>query len=203
MTTLILAVLLFTSPVLAAQPNVILITIDTLRADYLGTNGSKKVKTPNLDALAAQGANVRRARSAVPLTLPSHASILTGLYPPNHGIRDNATFRLNQNVLTLAEVLKKKGYRTAAFVGSFVLDHRFGLDQGFDFYEDRTWSDANMLEHFEAERNAETVRQAVVRWLRENSGTQPLFLWIHFYDPHAPYIPPEPFRSRYPRDPYA
>jgi choline-sulfatase len=155
---------LFSQAVFAEPRNVILITIDTLRADYLGCNGSKKVKTPNLDALAAQGANFERTRSAVPLTLPAHASILTALYPPGHGVRDNGTFRLKENAVTIAEILKKRGYRTAAFVASFVLDHRFGLNQGFDHYDDRTWTDASMLESFEAERNAEAVQKAFAKW---------------------------------------
>ncbi len=201
--TIFIILFLLSKFVFAESRNLILITIDTLRADYLSYNGSKKVKTPNLDALAAQGVNFQRARSAVPLTLPSHASILTGLYPPAHGVRDNAAFRLSEDMLTITEVLKKRGYRTAAFIGSFVLDHRFGLAQGFDFYDDRTWSDADMLERFEAERNAETVYNAAVQWLRANAGKQPLFIWIHLYDPHAPYTAPESFRNRYPRDPYA
>ena len=106
--------------------NVLLITIDTLRADHLSCNGSRSVATPNLDRLAEQGVNFRRARTSVPLTLPSHASILTGNYPPIHGIRDNASSRLPESQFTLGEALQASGFETAAFVGSFVLDRRFG-----------------------------------------------------------------------------
>jgi len=183
--------------------NVILITIDTIRADYLGCNGSTKVQTPNLDLLCRDGVNFVRARSPVPLTLPSHASILTGLYPPSHGVRDNGLFKLSEEHTTLAEVLQRAGYTTAAFVGSFVLDHRFGLEQGFDVYDDRAWSDPSTMETPEAERNAKAVLNAVSKWLNEEDTDGPFFLWIHFYDPHAPYVPPEPYRSRYRNDPYS
>ncbi len=183
--------------------NLLLITLDTVRADHLSCNGSDKVQTPRLDRLARDGVNFTRARAPVPLTLPSHASILTGRYPPAHGVHDNGAFRLPQGELTLAEVLKGHGYETAAFTGSFVLDHRFGLAQGFDVYDDRMWSDPSMLENMEAERKAEAVYEAFAEWLKENGDRRPFFAWVHLYDPHAPYVPPEPFLSRYRKDPYA
>lgn len=194
--------ILFVAPALA-QRNIILITVDTLRSDYLSCNGSTKVKTPNLDSLAQQGVNFTRTRSAVPLTLPSHISIMTSLYPITHGVRDNGTARLSDEVSTLAEVLKSHGYQTAAFVGSFVLDHKFGLNQGFDVYNDRMPADLTALEKLEAERNADAVYSAFSEWFTRNSKKQPYFVWIHFYDPHAPYNPPEIYRNKYPNDPYA
>jgi arylsulfatase A-like enzyme/Tfp pilus assembly protein PilF len=183
--------------------NVVLITLDTVRADHLSCNGSTSAKTPHLDALARGGVNFTRTRASVPLTLPSHASILTASYPPTHTVRDNGTFRLPDDRLTLAEVLAEHGHDTAAFVGSFVLDRRFGLAQGFDLYDDRTWSDVSMLENLEAERNAGAVYAAFERWLDTRGESRPFFAWIHFDDPHAPYDPPEPFRSRCAEDPYA
>jgi choline-sulfatase len=183
--------------------HLILITIDTLRADYLSCNGSQKVKTPNLDRLASNGVNFQRTRSPVPLTLPAHASILTALYPPDHGVRDNGTFRLDQKAITIAETLKRHGYRTAAFVGSFVLDHRFGLDQGFDEYNDQVSTKSETLERFEAERSGGAVEQSFEKWFAGVTGSFPLFIWIHLYDPHAPYLPPEPYHSRYSSNLYA
>ncbi|MGB6369259.1 MAG: sulfatase-like hydrolase/transferase [Thermoanaerobaculia bacterium] len=186
-----------------ANRNLVLITLDTVRADHLSCNGSTTARTPNLDALALGGVNFTRTRASVPLTLPSHASILTASYPPTHTVRDNGSFRLPAEQLTLAEVLASQGYDTAAFVGSFVLDRRFGLAQGFDLYDDRTWSDVSMLENLEAERNAGAVLAVFKRWLDERGESSPFFAWVHFYDPHAPYEPPEPYRSRYADDPYA
>lgn len=183
--------------------HLILITLDTTRADHLGVNGSKEVATPHLDRMAREGVNFTRARSPVPLTLPAHASILTGRVPPAHGVRDNGAFRLSDDELTLAEVLRGQGYATAAFVSSFVLDHRFGLAQGFDVYDDRTWSALEMLESLEAERNGEDVYEAFHDWLVTVDPERPFFVWVHLFDPHAPYEPPEPFRTRYPDDPYA
>jgi Flp pilus assembly protein TadD len=126
---------------------------------------------------------------------------MTGLYPVQHGIRDNGTSRLSEKYSTLAECFKNQGYRTAAFVGSFVLDHRFGLNQGFDTYDDAM--PIGMLENQEAERNADTVYTAFSEWLKLQNIKSPFFVWIHFYDPHAPYLPPEPFRTEYKDAPYA
>jgi arylsulfatase A-like enzyme/Tfp pilus assembly protein PilF len=183
--------------------NLVLITLDTVRADYLSCNGSTRVQTPHLDELARGGVNFTRTRASAPLTLPSHASILTAAYPPTHTVRDNGSFRLPDDKLTLAEVLADRGYETAAFVASFVLDRRFGLAQGFDLYDDRTWSDVSMLENLEAERKAGAVFAAFTRWLDGRDEGSPFFAWVHFYDPHAPYEPPAPFLKRSPDDPYA
>lgn len=201
---LVLVALLGDSPVWAATvQNLVLITIDTIRADHLSCNGSQKVRTPNLDRLAREGVNFTRARSPVPLTLPAHASILTGNYPPSHTVRSNGEYRLPEQQTSLAEVLQDRGYRTAAFVASFVLDRRFGLDQGFDHYDDRVWSNVEELEELETERTAEEILAAFAQWLADEEGSTPFFGWIHLYDPHAPYEPPEPFRSQYPGDPYS
>jgi arylsulfatase A-like enzyme/cytochrome c-type biogenesis protein CcmH/NrfG len=201
---LLLFFLWFCSFVSAAdQRNLVLITIDTLRADYVSCNGSTKVQTPNIDRLANGGVNFQRVRTAVPLTLPAHTSILTALYPPAHGVRDNGTYVLAQDRLTLAEVLKQHGYTTAAFVGSFILDHRFGLAQGFDVYDDRITQDPSQLENLDAERNATAVDAAFAKWLDTYEQKAPVFLWIHLYDPHAPYVPPEPYRTRYQQNLYA
>jgi arylsulfatase A-like enzyme/Flp pilus assembly protein TadD len=183
--------------------NVVLITIDTLRADYVGYSGSGKVKTPNLDRLAAKGVAFTQARSPVPLTLPSHASLLTAAYPPSHGVRVNGRDRLSETSETLAEALKAKGYETAAFVSSFVLERRFGLSQGFDTYDDDLGTDVRHLESLEAERKAGAVVESFSKWLSGRSTEKPFFAWIHFYDPHAPYEPPEPHRGQYPNDFYA
>ncbi len=185
------------------KPNLLLITLDTVRADYLSCNGSKKVRTPQLDRLARGGVNFTRARTSVPLTLPAHASIMTGNYPPVHGVRDNGSYRLPEEQLTLAEVLDGNGYETAAFIGAFVLDQDFGVAQGFDFYDEGDWGNADALENLTAERSADAVRDAFSSWLEGRAGERPFFAWIHLYDPHAPYVPPEPFRKRYADNPYA
>jgi len=185
------------------NPNLLLITLDTVRADHLSCNGTKKVRTPQLDRLARGGVNFTRARTSVPLTLPAHASIMTGNYPPVHGVRDNGSYRLPEEQLTLAEVLDGHGYETAAFIGAFVLDRDFGIAQGFDVYDEGDWGDINRLENLAAERSADAVRDAFSSWLKGRAKGRPFFAWIHLYDPHAPYVPPEPFRKRYADDPYA
>jgi choline-sulfatase len=185
------------------QPNLLLITIDTLRADYLSCNGSKNVQTPHLDRLAGGGVNFTRARTAVPLTLPAHASIMTGTYPPIHGVRDNGAFRLPEDQVTLAEVLEGRGYETVAFIGAFVLDREFGIAKGFDVYEEGAWGTVDTTSSLAAERNADAVYDAFSVWFNARSATTPFFAWIHLYDPHAPYTPPEPFRTRFADNPYA
>jgi arylsulfatase A-like enzyme/Tfp pilus assembly protein PilF len=187
----------------AGKPNLLLITLDTVRADYLSCNGSKTVATPNLDRLVRGGVNFTRARTSVPLTLPAHASIMTGSYPPVHGVRDNGSFRLAEDQLTLAEVLRGNGYETAAFIGAFVLDREFGLAQGFDLYDGGNWGNANAIENLAAERRADAVFDAFSKWLKGRERDTSFFVWIHLYDPHAPYDPPEPFRTRYAGNPYA
>jgi arylsulfatase A-like enzyme/Tfp pilus assembly protein PilF len=199
------AALVFAAEPSAADknPNLLLITLDTTRADFLSCNGSKKVHTPHLDGLARGGVNFTRARTSAPLTLPAHASIMTGNYPPVHGVRDNATYRLPEEQLTLAEVLGRHGYETAAFIGAFVLDRDFGIAQGFDVYDEGDWGTVVRMENLAAERRADEVNEAFSSWLKSRAAGRPFFAWIHLYDPHAPYDPPEPFRTRYADDPYA
>jgi arylsulfatase A-like enzyme/Flp pilus assembly protein TadD len=186
------------------RQNVLLVTIDTLRADHLGCYGSKQVRTPNLDALAARGTRFRHVTAPVPLTLPSHASILTGVYPLHHGIRDNTGFILAPEQLTLAEILSSLGWETGAFVGSFVLDARFGLNQGFDRYvSDFDLSGLDTVAPGLIQKRAGEVKTAAVDWLRHRRHPErPFFAWVHFYDPHAPYEPPGEFARAYARHPY-
>ena len=172
------------------RPNILLVTIDTLRWDQVGCYGGPEGQTPNLDALAAGGVRCEQAFAQVPLTLPSHATILTGVYPLAHRVRDNTSFVLAQTATTLAEQLHAAGYRTGAFVGAFVLEHRFGLDQGFDTYDDKFSKDPGRTA---SERRAEQVAAAFRNWLTRQGGG-PWFAWVHFYDPHAPYDPPAGYR---------
>jgi len=181
------------------RPNLLLITIDTLRADHVGAYGYAAAETPALDRLAREGVRFERAVSAVPLTLPSHATILTGRTPPHHGLRNNGAGALPANRPTLATALSEAGYRTGAFVGSFVLDHRFGLSRGFDVYDDEIARDASGMRSLEAERPASEVADRALAWLGRvaEDRAAPFFGWVHFYDAHAPYVPPEPYASRH------
>jgi arylsulfatase A-like enzyme/Tfp pilus assembly protein PilF len=173
------------------RPSIVLITIDTLRADRLGAYGNRSIETRNLDGIARDGMVFEQASAVVPLTLPSHTTIFTGRYPPSHGVRDNGSFVLDAAVPTATEVLKARGYRTGAFVGSYVLAARFGLNRGFDLYDDRFGFSGET-----AERRAGEVVSAAMHWL-EAGGNRPFFCWIHLNDPHTPYDPPEPFHTRY------
>jgi arylsulfatase A-like enzyme len=173
-----------------------LVTIDTFRADRLGVGVA-----PALDALAASSLRFTSARTAVPLTLPSHAAIMTGLLPPRDGVRDNGVDALGAGHPTIARLLRDSGYRTAAFIGAFVLDHRFGLAQGFDTYDDQIARDPNASERLEAERPASEVVDRAIAWLDRSRDPGPFFVWIHLYDPHAPYTPPARFAGRT-RTPY-
>ncbi len=173
--------------------NVLLITLDTTRPDRLGAYGYSKAAPAEFDRLARAGVLFQNAYSPVPLTLPSHASILTGTYPIYHGVRNNGKYLLLPQALTLAEILKSSGYATSAFVSSFILDSRFGLDQGFDYYGDRM-DDGAKVKNLESERRAEPVYRDFEKWLRPYSGGR-FFAWVHFFDPHFPYDPPEPFKS--------
>ncbi|HEX4823052.1 MAG TPA: sulfatase-like hydrolase/transferase [Candidatus Polarisedimenticolaceae bacterium] len=178
-----------------AGDSVILITLDTTRADHLPMYGYQGVRTPGLDRLAAESLVFENAIAHVPLTLPSHTSILTGRLPIAHGVRDNEGYKVDAKIPTLAEVLKGRGYATAAFVSAFVLDGRFGLGRGFDLYFDKfnAFAEAN---RDEIQRKAEDTEAEVERWLPEHTKG-PFFLWVHFYDPHEPYAPPEPFFTSY------
>ena len=181
--------------------DVMLITVDTLRADALGVYGGTSAATPWMDRLATGGVRFDSAHAHNVVTLPSHANILSGRYPFVHGVRDNAGFRFPQSLDTLATILKARGYRTGAFVSAFPLDARFGLSRGFDEYDDHL-TDTARPAFLEAERaGTETVARARA-WLARGAG-RPAFCWVHLYEPHFPYAPPEPFASRYRTNPYA
>jgi arylsulfatase A-like enzyme/tetratricopeptide (TPR) repeat protein len=174
-------------PPLDELPDVLLITLDTTRADRLGSYGYDKALTDTLDGLAASGTRFDRAYSPLPLTIPSHATLFTGLYPPEHGIRSNGDAVLEADEVTLAERLKSAGYRTAASVAAFVTTRRFGFDQGFDVYYD----DVKTSEDFwHAERPADAVIDDMLRWEElHDDGERPRFAWVHLYDAHFPYVP--------------
>ena len=178
--------------------DVVVITLDTTRADRLGCYGNKSGLTPNIDALAKDGVLFTHATTPVPMTLPSHASYLTGLVPPNHGARLNGTYRLDDGHRTLAELFKDTNYATGAVIAAFVLDERFGLAQGFDHYEDDIDPRAQFRGHF-AERDATRVTDAAVAWLDGVTAKddRPYFLWAHYFDPHQPYEPPAEFALRF------
>jgi arylsulfatase A-like enzyme/Tfp pilus assembly protein PilF len=195
--------------------NVLLVTIDTLRLDRVGAFGGRPGLTPHVDQLAAGGVRFTRAYSAAPLTLPSHASILTAVSPPVHGLRANGLFRLGARLPTLATILKSAGYRTGAFVGAFVLDARFGLNRGFDVYDDRYGEKLAGDAAEGAERRAEDVVRPAAAWILgrglgpaaagsaaspQSPAPGPWFAWVHLYDPHEPYRAPEPYASRH--EPY-
>ncbi len=178
------------------EANIVLITIDTLRADHLPAYGYTKLSTPAMDRLAAESVLFEDAIAHVPMTLPSHASILTGLLPVEHAVHDNAGFILNEKIKTLPEILKENGYNTAAFISAFVLDSQFGLDQGFDLYsDDFSLAEARVSSTDLHRRAAETQRE-VDAWLQKNKDKK-FFLWVHYYDPHDPYEPPEPYQTQY------
>lgn len=185
------------SPVKLEELNIILFTIDTLRADHLECYGYDKVKTPHINRLANEGILFEHNIVQVPLTLPSHSSILTGTYPLYHGVRDNGGFYLDESHHTLAESLKNKGYATGAFVAAFVLDSRWGLDQGFDYYYDNfDLTKYKKVSLDSVQRRGDEVLAEVYKWI-ENQAQQKFFAWIHLYDPHTPYDPPEPYKTEY------
>ena len=187
---------------LSNSANVLLLTIDTLRPDHLGCYGYKSVKTPNIDRLARNGILFTNAYSPVPLTLPSHVSIMTGQYPIRHGVHNNGIYVLSNSADTLAEILRNNGYKTGAVVASHVLDSQFGLDQGFDHYDDHLNRDKEVRpQEHECYREGEVVTDLTKKWLKKNHKG-PFFLWVHYFDPHAPYDPPSPFDSRYEDQPY-
>jgi len=175
----------------AEQPSVLLITLDTTRADSLSIE-SDRVDTPNLAMLAARGIYYGQAYSVTPTTLPSHTSMLTGLYPADHRIRENGRV-VDQKLDLLQTMLKTRGYDTAAFVSGFPLADQFGLSRGFDYFDDSFVKDA-------AERTATDTTDLAVTWIKANAGVK--FVWVHYFDPHEPYAPPEPFLSRYADEPY-
>jgi arylsulfatase A-like enzyme/Flp pilus assembly protein TadD len=180
------------------RPNLLLITMDTTRADHLGCYGYGPARTPALDELARSGVKFNRFFANVPLTLPSHTTMMTGLYPPEHGCRVNGEHKLGEEITTMGEIFAKEGYRTGAFVAAFVLDSKFGLDRGFDTYNDydvptsNDIYDDNIMYSY---RRADRVADAALEWLDEQSG-EPFFCWVHFFDPHRPYyFQPAPGRD--------
>ncbi len=179
--------------------NFLLITIDTLRPDRLSCYSEEYLQTPNIDGLAQRGVLFLKAFAHTPTTLPSHTNILLGTTPLHHGVHDNQNFIVRDEFLTLAEHLKTNGYATGAFVGAFPLDSRFGLTQGFDVYDDN-YGSKNYQEFSYVERPAEVVVQKALDWLVTQEN--PWFLWIHCFDPHQQYSPPEPFKTRYEETPY-
>jgi len=183
-----------------ADRNVLLVTIDTLRADVLSAYGGRAA-TPHLDRLASRGARFTFAHAHAVVTLPSHTSLLTGSYPYQHGVRDNNGYRVRREQATLATRLKALGFASGAFVGGFPLDQRFGLNAGFDVYDDRIGETGSTVDFALPERRADTVVSAALAWAR----TQPTkwFAWVHVFDPHAPYQAPDEYARRYPNDPYA
>jgi len=177
------------------EPNVLLITLDTTRVDRLGCYGHPGGTSPAIDGLATSGVRFETAYSQVPLTLPSHASLLTGTYPGVNGLHVNGSSSLGASLPTLAESFSAKGFRTGAFVSSFVLHRVFGLARGFDHYDDDL-AGARGSSAFQVERGADEVTEAALAWLGA-SADRPFFAWVHYYDPHIPYDPPEEFRSRF------
>jgi arylsulfatase A-like enzyme len=180
------------APLLSGAPddwNLLLVTLDTTRADRLGAYGYRHAETPALDALAEQGVRWERCYAPAPLTLPSHASVLTGLVPIRHGIHANGREVLGDGAQTLAEILRERGWSTGAIVGAFVLDGRFGLAQGFDHYDDDLSAAEEPPRFGYIERNASGVTDAALVWLERSAG-RPWFLWVHYFDPHSPYAAP-------------
>jgi arylsulfatase A-like enzyme/Tfp pilus assembly protein PilF len=181
----------------ARSANVLLITLDTTRADRIGAYGYSAAKTSNIDRLAAEGILFEHCITPSAYTLPSHSTIMTGLYPPAHGVRLNGEAALGDAQITLAEKLAAAGYRTGAFVGAFVLDGRWGLRQGFQHYDDQFHlGPEQRLDLARVQRPADQVADAALKWLEQDSA-KPFFAWLHFYDAHSPYEPPEPLRSSF------
>ena len=197
-------ILSLSPPLIAAKQaqglNVLLITIDTLRFDRISFHTDAHVQTPNIDKLAARSQVFLRAYAHNPVTLPSHTNIMTGTTPIYHGISDNLGFRLEDRFITLAEHLRSNSFKTAAFVASFPLDSRFGLNQGFDLYNDN-YGTQKLYQMYYAQRRASEVIRPAMEWIEAQSSKW--FVWIHLFDPHEPYDPPAPFDQEYAGDPYS
>jgi arylsulfatase A-like enzyme/Tfp pilus assembly protein PilF len=182
--------------------NLVVITLDTTRADRLGAYGRSHAGTPNFDALAQQGVLFDHAGTAAPITLPAHSTLFTGRFPPQHGVRDNGGYYLSDKEQTLAETLKARGYATGGFIAAYVLDSKWGIAQGFDtYFDDFDLSKYKVFSMGAIQRPGNEVVDKALPWIDEHRGA-PFFAWIHLYDAHAPYNPPEPFKSQYPQDPY-
>jgi arylsulfatase A-like enzyme/Tfp pilus assembly protein PilF len=184
------------------QLNVILVSFDTTRADRLACYGYTEIETPNVDRLAEEGTRFAACKAPVPLTLPSHCSILTGTYPPYHSVRTNDTFMPDEPNVTLAEVLGEAGYDTAAFVSAYTLFRSTGIAQGFDYFDDDTRSPIYWSETKPKQRRAIDAWLSAKDWLKERDRKKPFLMLLHFYDPHTPYQPPRPFDQLYEEDPY-
>jgi len=182
--------------------NLLIITLDTTRADRIGAYGYQRIETPTIDRLASEGVLFEQAMASAPLTLPAHSSIFTSQNPPVHGVRDNGGFFLAPSQLTLAEILKERGFQTGAAVGAYVLDSKWGLDQGFDTYlDDFNFAGIGGFGLGDIKRPGNEVVDKALPWLDRVKGRR-FFAWLHFYDPHFPYTSPEPFKSRYEDHPY-
>ncbi len=180
--------------------NLLLVTFDTTRADRIGCYGNDALETPSLDSLAATGILFSNAIAPAPITLPSHASMMTGLYPFHHGARTNGTSRLTDDHVTLAEILSDRGYATAAVVSAVVLGSQFGIDQGFEVFEDETDERDSDRLLLMPQRSADRTTQRARSWLAANAAG-PFFLWVHYFDPHFPYEPPQQYLAAH-RHPY-
>jgi len=179
--------------------NLLIITLDTTRADHIGAYGAPKDRTPHIDSLASRGILFKNAYTSVPITLPSHSSIFTGKYPLVHGVRGNGTFLLNPNETTLAEKMKENGFKTYAVIASYVLMAQFGINRGFDFFDD-SLNAQQLIANFDSEITADTVYEKFNSWLTTYSSQTPspnsrFFAWVHLYDPHTPYNPPKEYRT--------
>ena len=197
----LIATLSLTAACTPRPERVVLVTIDTLRADHVGSYGAESARTPTLDGIAAEGVRFETAISPAPLTLPSHSSLMTGLDPPRHGVRNNTTFRLPEDVATLAEHMRAGGFATAAFIAAVVLDRQYGLARGFDHYDDQMSLRVAAGKNSFPERTADRVVDAVLEWLE--TAPDRFFLWVHLYDPHADYAPPPGFLAAFLSNPYA
>lgn len=188
-----------------AGHNIVLISIDTCRADHVQPYRDDKAQTPNLAVLADEGFLFEDAVAPVPLTLPSHCSMLTGLHPIQHGVRDNFNYTLNDEAVTIAELFQESGYATAGVIGAILLSRRVGINQGFDYFDDEFTLDDFQSVQPVVERSAERVLESATAWLKNHhreKPQQPFFLFLHFYDPHMQYNPPQPFKKRYAKCPY-
>lgn len=184
------------APGSSQRPNLLLVTLDTVRADHLGAYGSKTAATPVLDRLAREGVRFAEATAQAPLTGPAHAALLTGLYPGRFGVRDNAATPLPSRATTLAAILSKAGYQTGGFIGAFILDRAYGFDQGFDQFDSR-FEKFEVGDKLAAERRADEVVAPALGWLSRVDMSRPFFVWVHLYDAHAPYNPPAPFSQKF------
>ena len=188
----------------AAEPaprSLLLVTIDTLRADHVGCYGYERAKTPNIDSLSARGVRFANAQSVAPITFVAHTSLMTGTIPPHHGVRDNASHRALPELTTLAETLRGAGFRTGAFTAAFVLDSIYGLDQGFEVYGDVPQRVAQAASEFE-ERPGYEVNQEAMAWLDKLGKNERFFLWVHYFEPHIPYPPADELPAEFRDHPY-